>query len=90
MSKINFQPLNKLVLVEPKEVVNKTAGGIIIPDNAEKQKPTTATVLAVGEKVSTVKVGDNVVFTAYSGNEIELDGNKYTVLEQKEILGVIK
>jgi chaperonin GroES len=90
MSKINFQPLGKRVLVKTTEALNKTAGGIIIPDNVSKDKPTTAQVQAVSDKIDYIKTGDNVVFTAYSGSEIELDSKKYIVLETKEILGVIK
>ena len=56
---MNFKPLGERVLVERTEVENKTASGIIIPDNA-KEKPQTAKVIAVGSKIEDVKVGDTV------------------------------
>ena len=70
------------------EVENKSASGIIIPDNA-KEKPQTAKVVAVGSKVEDVKVGDTIVFEQYRGTEIKLDGNDYLVLNIENVIGVM-
>lgn len=86
---MNFKPLGKRVLVKRTEVENKTASGIYIPDNA-KEKPSTAQVVAIGDKVSDIQLKDKVVFGKYSGSELTLEGVDYLILETKDILGVIK
>ncbi len=85
---MNFQQLGERVLVERTEVENKTASGIIIPDNA-KEKPQTAKVVAIGSKVEDVKVNDTIVFEQYRGTEIKLDGKEYIILNIENILGVM-
>ncbi|PRM90443.1 co-chaperone GroES [Aliarcobacter cryaerophilus] len=85
---MNFKPLGERVLVERTEVENKTASGIIIPDNA-KEKPQTAKVVAVGNKVEDIKVGEVVVFEQFRGTEIKLEGNDYLVLNVENIIGVM-
>ena len=85
---MNFKPLGERVLVKRTEVENKTASGIYIPDNA-KEKPHTAEVVAVGNKVEDVKVGDTVVFEQYRGTEIKLEAKDYLVLNVENIIGVM-
>lgn len=85
---MNFKPLGERVLVERTEVENKTASGIIIPDNA-KEKPQTAKVVAIGSKVEDVKVNDTIVFEQYRGTEIKLEGKEYIILNIENILGVM-
>ena len=87
---MNFQPLGDRVLIKVKEAETKTASGIIIPDNAEKEKPTQAEIIAVGNDVTHVKVGDQVVFTKFARSAtVTLEGIDYLVMETSEILGVI-
>lgn len=86
---MKFQPLGKRVLVERIEEATTTASGIIIPDNA-KEKPSSGTVVAVSDKVSTVEIGDRVVFGKYSGSEITLDGKTYLVISTGDLLGIVK
>ncbi|MCK9162245.1 MAG: co-chaperone GroES [Arcobacter butzleri] len=86
---MNFQPLGERVLVKRVEEENKTASGIIIPDNA-KEKPQRGEVVAISSKIEEIAVGNKVVFGKYSGTEISIDGVDYLVLEEKDILGVIK
>ena len=83
---MNFKPLGERVLVKRTEVENKTASGIYIPDNA-KEKPQTAKVVAIGNKVEDVKVGDTIVFEQYRGTEIKLEGKDYLVLNVENIIG---
>ena len=85
---MNFKPLGERVLVKRTEVENKTASGIYIPDNA-KEKPQTAEVVAIGNKVEDVKVGDTIVFEQYRGTEIKLEGKDYLVLNVENIIGVM-
>lgn len=86
---MNFQPLGDRILVQRLEESNTTASGIIIPDNA-KEKPAQGKVLAIGKAAEDIAVDDTVVFGKYSGTELSLEGTDYLVLEQKDILGIIK
>jgi chaperonin GroES len=89
---MNFKPLGERVLVQRVEEENKTASGIIIPDNA-KEKPSQGVVKAVSAKVTedgAIVLDDKVVFGKYSGTELTIDGTTYLVLETKDILGIIK
>ncbi len=85
---MHFKPLGDRILAERVEETNKTASGIIIPDNA-KEKPSQAKVVAVSSEAKDVKEGDVVVFGKYSGTELTLDGKEYLVLETSDILGVV-
>jgi chaperonin GroES len=87
---MNFKPLADRVLIKEEEVVSKTASGIIIPDNAAKEKPTQAIVVAIGSDVKHVAVDDKVVYGKYAKTAtVTLDGVDYLVIETSEILGVI-
>ncbi len=88
---MNFQPLGERVLVKVQEPETKTASGIIIPDNASKEKPTQAEVVAIGSDVTHVAVGDKVVFSKYAKSAtVTLEAVDYLVMEVSEILGVMK
>ena len=88
---MNFQPLGDRVLVLPQEVETKTASGIIIPDNASKEKPTQAKVIAIGSDVEHVAVGDNVIYSKFARTAtVTLDGVDNLVMEVSEILGIMK
>ena len=91
MSKI--QPLADRVLVRPAEAEEKTVGGIIIPDSA-KEKPLRGEVLAVGngtkEEEMVLKAGDQVLYGKYAGTELELDGEKYLIMRQSDVLAKIQ
>ena len=78
--------------------IEKTKGGIIIPDTA-KQKPEQGKIVAVGKgKVNDdgklmpvgVKVGDTILFGKYSGSEVELDGEEHLIMREEDILGVVE
>ena len=93
-----FKPLHNYVLLERIEEENKTAGGIIIPDNA-KEKPVRGRVIAVGDGAfengqkipMTVKANDIVLFAkwASSANEVKIDGKDYVLIKESDILGVL-
>ena len=89
---MNIKPLADRVLVEPREAETKTASGLFIPDNA-KEKPQEGKVLAVGpgkkDEPMEVKVGDIVVFGKYSGTELNVDGDKYIIMSQNEVLAIL-
>lgn len=93
-----FKPLHNYVLIERIEEENKTAGGIIIPDNA-KEKPSRGRVIAVGDGAyddgqkipMSVKVNDIVLFAkwASSANEVKIDGQDYVLVKESDILGIL-
>lgn len=96
---MDVKPLGGRVLVRPIEEEGKTEGGLIIPDTAEKEKPQQGIVVALGtgkisedgKKVAfNVKVGDKVMFKQYAPDELEIKGEKYLVVDESDILAVVK
>ncbi len=94
---MKIRPLQDRVLVKRVEAEEKTASGIIIPDNA-KEKPLEAEVIAVGngrrldngELVKLdVKVGDRVLISKYSGSEVKVNGVEHLILREDDIMGVL-
>ena len=89
---MNIKPLADRVLVKPAAAEEKTVAGIIIPDTA-KEKPLKGEVLAVGngtkDEEMVLKVGDTVIYGKYSGNEVEIDGEKYLIMHQKDVLAIL-
>lgn len=89
---MNIKPLADRVLIKPAEAEEKTVGGIIIPDTA-KEKPLQGEVLAVGngtkDEEMVLKTGDRVLYGKYSGTEVELDGEKYLIMRQSDVLAII-
>ncbi len=95
--KATIQPLGDRVLVQQVEESEQVKGGIIIPDSA-KEKPQEAKIIALGTgrrdeagKVIPfeVKVGDLVLTSKYGGTEVNIDNEKYMLLREDDILGVI-
>lgn len=85
---MTFQPLGDRVLLKVEEAETKTASGIIIPDNASQEKPTTAEVVAIGNDVEHVAVGDKVIYTKFARSAtVTIDTVEYLVMETSEILG---
>jgi len=93
MTKINITPLADRVIIQQAEAETTTASGIIIPDNAQ-EKPQKGTVIAVGkgtkENPMTVKVGDNILYGKYAGNELKYNGEDYMIMKESDILAIIK
>lgn len=89
---MNIKPLADRVLIKPAAAEEKTAGGIIIPDTA-KEKPLQGEVLAVGngtkDEEMVLKAGDTVLYGKYSGTEVELEGEKYLIMRQSDVLAVL-
>jgi chaperonin GroES len=83
----NFQPLGDRVFVTYTEEMERTSGGIYVPDTA-KEKPQRGTVQAVGKKVENVKVGDQVLFDKYSGSKLRIDDEDCLILKEEDILGI--
>ncbi len=89
---MNIKPLADRVLIKAAPAEEKTAGGIIIPDTA-KEKPLQGQVLAVGngtkDEEMVLKAGDTVLYGKYAGTEVELDGEKYLIMRQSDVLAVL-
>lgn len=97
MAKIQIRPLDDRVVVEPMEAEETTAGGILLPGNAQ-EKPQRGTVVAVGpgklldsgeRGELSVTVGDEVIFGKYGGTEIEVDGHEVKILRESDILAKV-
>jgi chaperonin GroES len=95
---MSIRPLHDRVLVRRLEEETKSAGGIVIPDNA-KEKPSRGEVLAVGNgkpldngdvRALDVKVGDKVLFGKYAGNEVKVEGEELLVMREDDIMGIIE
>ncbi|MFH1902697.1 MAG: co-chaperone GroES [Candidatus Omnitrophota bacterium] len=95
---MKIKPLGDRVVVKPLETVEKSKGGIVIPDTA-KEKPQEGKVVAVGKGRVTddgkviaaeVKVDDKVLYGKYSGTEITVDSEEYVVLHESDILGIVE
>ncbi len=89
---MNIKPLADRVLILPAPVEEKTIGGIIIPDSA-KEKPLKGEVIAVGngtkDEQMVLKAGDQVLYGKYAGTELDLDGTKYLIMRQSDVLAII-
>jgi chaperonin GroES len=92
-----LRPLDDRIVVEQVEAEEKTAGGILLPDNA-KQKPQQGKVLAAGpgklsdkgERLAlAVKVGDTVLFGKYSGSDVEIGGKEFKILRESDVLAKV-
>ena len=92
-----FKPLHDRVLVRRIESDEKTAGGLIIPDNA-KEKPAEGEIVSVGEGARkdsgeliamAVKAGDKVLFGKWSGTEVRIDGEELLIMKESDILGIM-
>ena len=92
-----IKPLADNVVIRATEAEETTKSGIVLT-SAAKEKPQIAEVVAVGEGgivdgkevKMTVKVGDKVIAAKYSGTEIKIDGEEYTILRQNDILAIVE
>ena len=94
---MKIRPLQDHILVRRIDEEEKTKGGIIIPDTA-KEKPQEGSVIAAGKgKVSEdgkvhrldVKKGDRILFSKYSGTEVNIEGEEHLIIREDDVLGVI-
>ncbi len=93
---MKLKPLDDRIVIKQSEAEEKTAGGIYLPD-AAKEKPQIGKIVATGpgklrdngkrNKMS-VKKNDEVLYPKYIGNDIEIDGEKYVILRESDILGI--
>jgi chaperonin GroES len=95
---MKLKPLADRVIVKQTEAEEKTASGIYLPD-AAKEKPTRGKVIAVGPgKLDDngkpmelgVRVGDSVYYGKYSGTDVEVNGEKFVILRESDLLGILE
>ena len=93
-----LNPLNDRIVVKQLEAEETTKSGIVLPD-AAKEKPTRGKIVAVGpgkigdngsRTAPAVKNGETVVYGKYSGTEVEIDGDKFVLLRESDLLGVLE
>jgi len=95
---MKLRPLDDRTVIKQSEAEEKTTGGIILPDTA-KEKPQIGKIIAIGpgklldngkrNKMS-VKKNDEVIYGKYIGSEVEIDGEKYVILRESDILGIVE
>jgi chaperonin GroES len=96
---MKVRPLGDKILVKRDEAASKTESGIFLPESA-KDKPKQGKVMALGSGILnkdsgeympfTVKKGDSVIFSSYSGTEVKIDDETYLIMTEDDILGVIE
>jgi chaperonin GroES len=95
---MNLKPLDDRIVIKQSEAEEKTTGGIILPDTA-KEKPQIGKIVATGpgklldngkRAQMSVKKKDEVLYAKYSGSDVEIDGEKYVILRESDILGIVE
>ena len=95
---LNLKPLGDRLIVEPTESEEVTASGIILPETA-KERPQQGKVLAAGpgrrdedgKRIEMdVKAGDTVLFAKYSGTEVKMEGKKYLIFRETDVLAIVE
>lgn len=95
---MNLKPLGDRLLVSPIEQEEMTASGIVLPETA-KEKPMQGKVIAVGPGARKedgsriamdVKAGDTVLYAKYAGTEIKIDGTKYLIFKETDVLAIVE
>jgi chaperonin GroES len=99
MATVKLQPLGSRILVAPEEEQQTTASGIVIAPTANKEKSQRGKVIKLGsgghdkdgKKIEfTVKEGDTIFFKKYSPDEFEVDGETYLIMDEADVLAVLK
>ncbi len=94
---MKLKPLGDRVIIKMMEAEEKTKSGLILTGSA-KEKPEVAQIIEVGpgglvdgkEVKMTVKKGQKVITSKYSGTEVKVDGEEYTIVRQSDILAVVE
>jgi chaperonin GroES len=94
---MKLKPLDDRIVIKQSEAEEKSAGGILLPDTA-KEKPQIGKVVAIGPGKllddgkrgrMSVKKKDEVIYAKYSGSDVEVDGEKYVILRESDVLGIV-
>ena len=94
---MNLKPLGERLVVEPQEQQTTTASGLVLPETA-KEKPQQGTIVAAGPGKKgddgeyaglEVSVGDVVMYAKYGGTEVKIDGKKYLIMKESDVLAIV-
>jgi chaperonin GroES len=95
---MKLKPLDDRIVIKQSDAEEKTTGGIILPDTA-KEKPQIGKVVATGpgkllddgkRGQMSVKKKDEVIYAKYIGSDVEIDGEKYVILKESDVLGIVE
>jgi len=86
---VNLHPLADYIVAQGDVANERTASGIYLPTNAQ-EKPTTATVLAIGPDVKAVKKGDRIVYRDFGPTKVKVEKNDYILVKEEDVLATIK
>ncbi|NBI07304.1 co-chaperone GroES [Senegalia massiliensis] len=93
---MNLKPLGDRLVIKKIEAQEKTKSGIVLPNSAQEQ-PQISEILALGDgitsddkKKDTIKVGDKVIASKFSGTEVKLDGEEYTIIKLNDVLAIVE
>ncbi len=84
-----IQPLADYIVAQNEEPETKTASGIYLPGGAQ-EKPKTVKVVAVGKDVKAVKVGDRIIYKAYSSTDVKVGREEYLLVKEEDVLATVK
>ena len=94
---MNLKPLDDRIIIKQSDAEEKSAGGILLPDSAQ-EKPQIGKIVAAGpgkllddgkRAQMSVKKKDEVLYAKYSGSDVEVDGEKYVILRESDVLGIV-
>ncbi len=95
---MNLKPLDDRIVIKQSDAEDKSAGGILLPDSAQ-EKPQIGKVVATGpgkllddgkRAQMSVKKKDEVLYAKYGGSDVEVDGEKYVILRESDVLGIVE
>jgi len=95
---MNLKPLDDRIVIRQSDAEEKSAGGILLPDSAQ-EKPQIGKIVAAGpgkllddgkRAQMSVKKKDKVLYAKYSGSDVEVDGEKYVILRESDVLGIVE
>ena len=95
---MNLKPLDDRIIIKQSDAEDKSAGGILLPDSAQ-EKPQIGKIVAAGpgkllddgkRAQMSVKKKDEVLYAKYSGSDVEVDGDKYVILRESDVLGIVE
>ena len=94
---MNLKPLDDRIVIKQSDAEEKSTGGILLPDSAQ-EKPQIGKIVATGpgkllddgkRAHMSVKKKDEVLYAKYSGSDVEVDGEKYVILRESDVLGIV-
>ena len=95
---MNLKPLDDRIVIKQSDAEEKSSGGILLPDSAQ-EKPQIGKIVATGpgkllddgkRAQMSVKKKDEVLYAKYSGSDVEVDGEKYVILRESDVLGIVE